>query len=39
MNDRAVGILEQYDIEVVRTVKGRGTIICETPQCPNPSGC
>ena len=32
MNDRAVGILEQYDIEVVRTVKGRGTIICETPQ-------
>ena len=32
MNDRAVSILEQYDIEVVRTVKGRGTIICETPQ-------
>lgn len=32
MNDRAVGLLEQYDIEVLRTRKGRGAIICETNQ-------
>ena len=32
MNDRAVGVLEQYDITVSRTFKGRGTIICETDQ-------
>lgn len=30
MNDRAVGLLEQYDIEVQRTRKGRGAILCET---------
>lgn len=30
MNDRAVGVLEQYDVTVSRTFKGRGTIICET---------
>lgn len=30
MNDRAVGVLEQYDVAVSRTFKGRGTIICET---------
>lgn len=30
MNDRAVNVLEQYDITVSRTFKGRGTIICET---------
>lgn len=30
VNDRAVGVLEQYDITVSRTFKGRGTIICET---------
>lgn len=32
MNDRAVALLEQYDIEVLRTRKGRGAILCETPQ-------
>ncbi|MBD5451871.1 MAG: CotS family spore coat protein [Lachnospiraceae bacterium] len=30
MNDRAVNVLEQYDLTVSRTFKGRGTIICET---------
>lgn len=32
MNDRAVGLLEQYDIEVLRTRKGRGAILCDTPK-------
>lgn len=32
MNDRAVGLLEQYEIEVLRTRKGRGAIICDTDQ-------
>lgn len=32
MNDRAVELLEQYDIEVQRTRKGRGAIICDTNQ-------
>lgn len=30
MNDRAVGLLEQYEIEVHRTRKGRGAILCDT---------
>ena len=30
MNDRALSLLEQYDIEVLRTRKGRGTFVCET---------
>lgn len=30
MNDRAVSVLENYDMEVIRTYKGRGTIICDT---------
>lgn len=30
MNDRAVNLLEQYDVEVLRTRKGRGAILCET---------
>lgn len=30
MNDRAVELLEQYDIEVLRTRKGRGAILCDT---------
>lgn len=30
MNDRAVELLEQYEIEVFRTRKGRGAILCET---------
>lgn len=34
MNDRATGLLEQYDIEVLRTRKGRGAILCDTE-----SGC
>lgn len=32
MNDRAVNVLEQYDIEVLRTWKGRGAILFETKQ-------
>ena len=32
MNDRAVELLEQYDIEVLRTRKGRGAILCDTEQ-------
>lgn len=32
MNDRAVGLLEQYDLEVHRTRKGRGAILCDTNQ-------
>ena len=32
MNDRAVELLEQYEIEVIRTKKGRGAIVCETDQ-------
>ena len=30
MNDRAVSLLEQYDIVVEQTRKGRGAILCET---------
>lgn len=30
VNDRAVELLEQYDIEVLRTRKGRGAIVCDT---------
>ncbi len=30
MNDRSVGVLEKYDIEVLRSWKGRGAILCET---------
>ena len=30
MNDRAVALLEQYDVEVVHTRKGRGAILCDT---------
>ncbi|MBQ7775178.1 MAG: CotS family spore coat protein [Lachnospiraceae bacterium] len=32
MNEKAVALLEQYDIEVLRTRKGRGAILCDTPQ-------
>ncbi len=32
MNDRAVGLLEQYGIEVRGTRKGRGAILCDTDQ-------
>ncbi len=32
MNDRCVGLLENYDIEVLRTWKGRGAILCEAKQ-------
>jgi CotS family spore coat protein len=30
LNDRAVALLEQYDIEVLHTRKGRGAILCDT---------
>ncbi len=30
MNDKAVNVLEQYDMAINRTFKGRGTIICDT---------
>lgn len=30
MNDRAVALLEQYDVEVLRTRKGRGAVLCDT---------
>lgn len=30
MNDRAVNLLEQYDVEVLKTRKGRGAILCDT---------
>ncbi len=30
MNDKAVNVLEQYDMTINRTFKGRGTIICDT---------
>lgn len=32
MGDRTIGLLEKYDLEVNRTWKGRGSIICETAQ-------
>ncbi|MDE6984364.1 MAG: hypothetical protein K2O99_07505 [Lachnospiraceae bacterium] len=32
MNDKAVSVLEQYDMAINRTFKGRGTIICDTQQ-------
>lgn len=32
MNDRVVGLLEQYEIEVLHTRKGRGAILCDTRQ-------
>lgn len=32
MNDRAVSVLENYDLIVLRTYKGRGAIVCETDQ-------
>lgn len=30
MNDRCVNLLENYEIDVLRTWKGRGAILCET---------
>ena len=30
MNDRAIAVLEKYDIEVLRSWKGRSAILCET---------
>lgn len=32
MNDRAVSMLENYELNVLRTYKGRSAIICETDQ-------
>ncbi|MBQ7933779.1 MAG: phosphotransferase [Lachnospiraceae bacterium] len=34
MNDYCLSLLEQYDIEVLRTRKGRGAYIIDTPQGP-----
>lgn len=30
MNDKAIGLLEQYELDIKRTWKGRGAILCET---------
>lgn len=30
VNDRAVSVLENYELEVLRTLKGRGSLVCET---------
>lgn len=30
MNDRTIGLLDQYDIEVLRTRKGRGAVLCDS---------
>ena len=30
VNDRVLAVLEKYDIEVLRSWKGRGAILCET---------
>lgn len=30
VNDRAIGLLDQYEIEVLRTRKGRGAILCDS---------
>lgn len=32
MNDRAVSLLEQYELNILRTYKGRGCILCETKE-------
>ena len=32
MSDRSAIVLENYDIEVLRTWKGRGAVLCETKQ-------
>lgn len=32
MNDRAVSVLSEYEFEVIRTWKGRGAILFETPE-------
>lgn len=32
VNDRAVSLLEQYELEVISTRKGRGAILCESRQ-------
>lgn len=32
MNDKTPNVLEKYDFKVLRTYRGRGTVICETNQ-------
>ena len=32
MSDRSANVLENYEIEVLRTWKGRGAVLCETGQ-------
>ena len=30
MNERGTGVLEQYELEVYRTCRARGAVLCET---------
>ena len=32
MNEKSLKVLEQYDIELISTRRGRGSYICETDQ-------
>ena len=32
ISDRTAAILEQYDIRVLRLLKGRGAVLCETQE-------
>lgn len=32
MNEKGLSVLEQYDLKIIRTFKGRGCILCETNQ-------
>ena len=32
MNDRGLSVLEQYDLQIFTTRRGRGALICETDQ-------
>ena len=30
MSERSTSVLEQYDFQVIRSVRGRGAMLCET---------
>ena len=32
VDDKRISVLEGYDLQVLRTYKGRGALICETDQ-------
>lgn len=32
MNDRAVSVFDNYDIEIIRTARGRGALLAQTPE-------